>query len=344
MLASPEPTAQAVWEPHPAANHAPSAWTEDKFDGIRAQFHLGSGRAEIFTRDLRAITGQFADLARAARAYTGEAILDGEILAFEQGRKLTFFDLQKRLGRKTEDDLFSGASDIPVVFKAFDLLFLNGTSLLKRPLAERRLALESLTLPPGLEIAPIHRVASADEIEAAFQAARARGNEGLMIKDGASFYTPGRRGQAWLKYKKELATLDVVVVGAEQGHGKRSHVLSDYTFAVRDDKTGRLLTIGKAYSGLTDEEIEELTEHFTATTIAQHGRYREVSPEIVLEIAFDSIQPSDRHASGLAMRFPRIKAIRRDKTPDQIDTLVHARSLVAVTTHPETSQISHHQT
>ncbi|EDY18989.1 DNA ligase I, ATP-dependent Dnl1 [Chthoniobacter flavus Ellin428] len=334
MLASPEPTAQAVWS-RIAAHDAPAAWTEDKFDGIRAQIHLGSGRAEIFTRDLRQITGQFADLARAARSYPGEAILDGEILAYEQGRRLTFFDLQKRLGRKTEDDLFLGANDIPVVFKAFDLLYLNGTSLLKRPLAERRLALESLTLPPGLEVAPIHRVASAEEIEAAFQAARARGNEGLMIKDGASFYTPGRRGQAWLKFKKELATLDVVVVGAEQGHGKRSHVLSDYTFAVRDEVSGHLLTIGKAYSGLTDEEIEELTEHFTATTIARHGRYREVVPEIVLEIAFDSIQPSDRHASGLAMRFPRIKAIRRDKTPEQIDTIAHARRLVA------TEMVSH---
>lgn len=328
MLASPEPSAQAVWE-RIATGHAPSAWTEDKFDGIRAQIHLGQGRAEIFTRDLRQITGQFADLARAARSYSGEAILDGEILAYEQGRRLTFFDLQKRLGRKTEDDLFLGASDIPVVFKAFDLLYLNGTSLLKRPLTERRLALESLTLPAGLEVAPIHRVASAEDIEAAFQAARARGNEGLMIKDGASFYTPGRRGQAWLKFKKELATLDVVVVGAEQGHGKRSHVLSDYTFAVRDEVSGHLLTIGKAYSGLTDQEIEELTEHFTETTIARHGRYREVVPDIVLEIAFDSIQPSDRHASGLAMRFPRIKAIRRDKTPEQIDTLAHARRLVA---------------
>jgi len=328
MLASPEPTAQAVWS-RIAGTLAPGAWAEDKFDGIRAQLHIGAGRAEIFTRDLRHVTDQFADLARAAHAYSHEVILDGEILAYDAGRRLTFFDLQKRLGRKTEDDLFHSASDIPVVFKAFDLLLLDGAALLKRPLAERRLALESLVLPAGLEVAPIYRVASAADIEAAFQAARLRGNEGLMIKDGASLYTPGRRGQAWLKYKRELATLDVVVIGAEQGHGKRSHVLSDYTFAVRDDATGQLLTIGKAYSGLTDVEIEELTEHFIATTIARHGRYREVRPEIVLEIAFDSIQPSDRHASGLAMRFPRIKAIRRDKNPDQIDTLSHARSLTA---------------
>ena len=201
--------------------------------------------------------------------------------------------------------------------------------MLKEPLHERRRLLEQLPLPPGIEVAPTVQVHSAEAIEAAFQAARRRGNEGLMIKHAASTYTPGRRGLAWIKLKKELATLDCVVVGAEAGHGRRSHVLSDYTFAVRDDATGALLTIGKAYSGLTDEEIENLTEHFKATTIANHGRYREVRPDTVLEIAFDLVQPSTRHSSGLALRFPRIKAIRRDKSPADIDTLSFARSLVA---------------
>jgi DNA ligase-1 len=150
-----------------------------------------------------------------------------------------------------------------------------------------------------------------------------------MIKDPGSFYTPGARGMFWFKLKKELATLDVVVVGAEFGHGKRNNVLSDYTFAVRDETSGELLPIGKAYSGLTDVEIAELTEHFKQNTIVDHGRYREVKPEIVLEVAFNSIQPSTRHASGLALRFPRIKAIRRDKNVDAIDTLTYARELAA---------------
>ena len=149
-----------------------------------------------------------------------------------------------------------------------------------------------------------------------------------MVKDPESIYSPGRRGLFWFKLKKELATLDVVVVAAELGHGKRNHVLSDYTFAVRDESSGALLTIGKAYSGLTDLEIAELTEHFKQHTISNHGRYREVKPDTVLEIAFDSIQPSTRHESGLALRFPRIKAIRRDKTVDAIDTLAYARSLM----------------
>src|SRR5438477_12085374 len=149
-----------------------------------------------------------------------------------------------------------------------------------------------------------------------------------MIKDPESFYLLGARGMFWLKLKNELAKLDVVVVAAEFGHGTRNHVLSDYTFAVRDETTGELLTIGKAYSGLTDVEIAELTAHFEKQTIANHGRYREVKPDTVLEIAFDSIQPSTRHESGLALRFPRIKAIRRDKTVDAIDTLAYARSLM----------------
>ncbi|HEX5176239.1 MAG TPA: ATP-dependent DNA ligase, partial [Chthoniobacteraceae bacterium] len=321
MLASPEPDADAA-----AARIAGiDAWAEDKFDGIRAHLHAAGARVEIFTRDLRPVTDQFADLARAARAISHSVILDGEIVAFEAGRKLTFFDLQKRLGRKTEDDLFFGRSDIPVVYKVFDLLHCDGVSLLKTPLRERRARLAALALPAGLELAHTEKVSSAPEIERAFQAARRRGNEGLMIKDTASFYTPGRRGIAWLKIKKELATLDVVVVGAESGHGRRSHVLSDYTFAVRDDRTGALLTIGKAYSGLTDQEIEQLTEHFRAHTLVKHGRFREVRPDTVLEVAFDSVQPSSRHSSGLALRFPRIKAIRRDKSPAEIDTVSFAR-------------------
>jgi len=330
MLASPEPTAEAIWARF--ADNAAKAQTifvEDKFDGIRAQLHRGIDRVEIFSRDLRRMTDQFGELAERARSVEAEVILDGEIMAFEDGRKLTFFDLQKRLGRKSEGiDLFAAASaDVPVVFVAFDLVWVNGRSLLKAPLSERRELLRELALPPQFQVSEVSPAHSPEEIEQVFQAARLRLNEGLMVKDPASFYTPGRRGMFWFKLKKELATLDVVVVAAELGHGKRNHVLSDYTFAVRDDTTGQLLTIGKAYSGLTDVEIAELTEHFKQNTLAEHGRYRRVKPDVVLEIAFDSIQPSTRHESGLALRFPRIKAIRRDKTAEAIDTVSYARRL-----------------
>ena len=330
MLASPEPTAEAIWARFSDnAADATTIFVEDKFDGIRAQLHRGADRVEIFSRDLRRMTDQFHELTERALQLDGEVILDGEIMAFEHGRKLTFFDLQKRLGRKTEgNDLFAAASaDVPVVFVAFDLLWLNGRSLLKTPLRERRELLRGLNLPNQFQISEVSPAHSAAEIEEAFGLARRRMNEGLMVKDPESFYSPGRRGMFWFKLKKELATLDVVVVAAELGHGKRNHVLSDYTFAVRDDETGQLLPIGKAYSGLTDVEIAELTEHFNQNTIGERGRYREVKPDIVLEVAFDAVQPSRRHASGLALRFPRIKAIRRDKTVDAIDTLSYARKL-----------------
>jgi len=354
MLASPEATAEAIWGrfakespnesvdrpeaggcrsvPENPSRPGPAEtviYVEDKFDGIRAQLHRGADRVELFSRDLRRITGQFDEIVERARGFTDEVILDGEIVAFEQGKKLTFFDLQRRLGRKSDGaDLFAAPSaDVPVVYMAFDLLWLNGRSLLRTPLRERRELLHGLTIPRQFQLAEVSPARSAEEIESAFQMARRRLNEGLMIKDPKSKYTPGRRGLSWFKLKKELATLDVVVVAAELGHGKRNHVLSDYTFAVRDETTGQLLPIGKAYTGLTDVEIAELTEHFRRNTIRDRGRYLEVRPDTVLEIAFDSIQPSERHPSGLALRFPRIKAIRRDKTLDAIDTLGYARKL-----------------
>ncbi|MEY2538916.1 MAG: ligase 1 [Verrucomicrobiota bacterium] len=341
MLASPEPTAEAIWarfnveaassrfDSKETQDAASTLYVEDKFDGIRAQLHRNAERVEIFSRDLRRITDQFPELAARAGEFDADLILDGEIVAFDQGRRLTFFDLQKRLGRKSEGtDLFASPSaDVPVVFIAFDLLWLNGQSLLKTALHERRRLLRDIKLPPQFQVAEVFPAHSALEIERHFQEARKRANEGLMIKDPESSYSPGRRGMYWFKLKKELATLDVVVVAAELGHGKRNHVLSDYTFAVRDETNGNLLPIGKAYSGLTDVEIAELTEHFKRNTIVDRGRYREVKPDVVLEIAFNSIQPSTRHASGLALRFPRIKAIRRDKNVDSIDTLAYAREL-----------------
>jgi ATP-dependent DNA ligase I len=338
MLATPEPTAEAVWErfvdehlSDDTRGTAATVYVEDKFDGIRAQLHRNGQRVEIFSRDLRRITDQFPELAERAKEFEQELIVDGEIIAFQEGRRLTFFDLQKRLGRKSDiADLFdAAAADVPVAFVIFDLLWLNGRSLLKTPLRRRRERLGGLRLPRQFQTAEVWPAHSAAEIEQIFQQARRRLNEGLMIKDPESFYSPGRRGMFWFKLKRELATLDVVVVAAELGHGKRNNVLSDYTFAVRDEATGELLPIGKAYSGLTDAEIAELTEHFQQNTIADHGRYREVKPDIILEVAFNSIQPSTRHASGLALRFPRIKAIRRDKNVEAIDTLQYAQQLAA---------------
>ena len=326
MLAIPEPSATAIWERVTSDFPSRTAITESKYDGIRAQLHADKSRTKLYSRDLRDISDEFPELADLQ--FADQLILDGEILAFHQGKKLSFFDLQRRLGRKRTSDLFE-TDDVPVVYMAFDLLRLNGELLLKTPLRERRRKLNELIFSDRIKIAPIRLVSTLREVDEAYIAARSESHEGLMIKDPDSLYTPGRRGGNWIKFKKELATLDVVVVGAEEGHGKRSHVLSDYTFAVRDQETGLLETIGKAYSGLTDQEIENLTEHFMRTTLRRDHRFRQVIPEIVLEVAFDSVQQSDRHSSGLALRFPRIKRIRHDKTVEEIDTLQHARSIAA---------------
>ncbi len=325
MLASPEPTSAAV-----LARLAPPVWLEEKYDGIRCQLHKQGERIELYSRDLKRITAQFPDLARAAAALPADCILDGELLAWREGRALPFAELQKRLGRRG-DDFFLGA-EIPVTFSAYDLLWHAGESQLAAPLSARRARLVALLAAPipGLQLAPVQFAATAPEIDAAFLAARQRGNEGLMAKDPASPYSPGRRGLAWLKLKKAYATLDVVVTAVEYGHGKRRDVLSDYTFSVRDEENGdRLLTVGKAYSGLTDLEIAGLTEHFLAHTLSVEGRLRRVVPDTVLEIAFDSIQPSERHESGFALRFPRIARIRSDKSPAMIDTLATCRRLAA---------------
>lgn len=326
MLAGVEPDAEAAWSRFASAEtKAAAVWAEDKLDGIRAQIHHHQGQTEIFSREGRNITPAFPELIAALSAENRALVLDGEIVAWEGDRPRPFADLQKRLGRR-EPDLFLSA-DIPVRFLAFDLLFWQGQTLIGRPLQERRSLLESLPLTLPLAPAESRPVDSPKAIEAAFLAAKARGHEGLVLKNPDSPYTPGRRGLAWIKLKKALATLDVVIVAAQYGHGKRAGLLSDYTFAVRGP-AGQLLTIGKAYTGLKDAEIEELTAELLALETQRTGGKITVRPWIVLEIAFDSIRASDRHSSGLALRFPRIKRIRRDKTPDQIDTLETARALL----------------
>lgn len=307
-------------------------FVEDKFDGIRAQAHVQDGRVSIYSRTLDEISIRFPELLEPLAALPTDVIIDGEIITARGSEILPFSDLQKRLGRKTvSEDLLAST---PVVFVGWDLLYATGRVLIDDPLQARRARLEEIVGAPGdaervrLSQAKLFRAAAALDDE--FDAARARGNEGLMIKDPASRYKPGRRGREWLKLKKALATLDVVVTAVELGHGKRRNVLSDYTFAVRrSEADGELLNIGKAYSGLTDAEIAEMTEWFRAHTLQEyaHGRVRIVEPRVVLEVTFDRVQPSKRHKSGFALRFPRIVRLRPDKNADEIDTLEAVRTL-----------------
>ena len=306
---------------------------EDKYDGIRAQAHVRSGTAQLFSRRLNDISGAYPDVVSALPpATSGDAIFDGEILAMRDGRVLPFRMLQARLQRKTIDDAL--LQEIPVAYVAFDLLAAGSELLLDEPLHVRRARLAEVLVPGDrVVIAPYDAPADAgDDVNARFEAARSRGNEGLVFKRTDSPYAPGRRGKWWLKLKRELATIDAVVIAVEWGHGKRARVLSDYTFAVRD--RDRLAAIGKAYSGLSDTEIAELTpwflEHRLPAT-AQRPKARAfeipVDPKVVIEVAFDVIAPSDLHESGFALRFPRIVRIRDDKPPDEIDTLDRVREI-----------------
>jgi len=294
---------------------APPLIVEEKYDGIRAQAHWDGTHLAIFTRTLDEITPSFPELHDALRALGGRYIVDGEIVAW-RGGAIPFTHLQQRLRRKDPGVL---TAEIPVAMFVFDLLHLDGTDLLDRPLAERREALSHLRFGNDVQQAYATWAAGPADLAARFRESRDRGNEGLVIKRPESRYQPGRRGSQWVKLKEELATLDVVVVAAEHGHGKRAAVLSDVTFAVRDGD--RLAVVGKAYSGLTDQEIRRLTAWFRAHTVADRGRVKVVEPKIVLEIAFDAVTRSNRHDSGYALRFPRIKRIRDDKTPDEVNTV-----------------------
>jgi DNA ligase-1 len=335
------------------------AFLEDKYDGMRAQLHCGdagqAGRVAIYSRNREDVTESFPELeeafAKVRPEQDGALIFDGEILGWdlEQARALPFAVLGQRIGRKRVSN--GWRQQVPVVFMAFDLMYAGGELLLELPLRERRNKLEAVveelvervvspvivderaresqtvlfagTESAGVErlmISPSRLVESAEDIDRAYADARARANEGVMLKAAGSVYQPGRRGLAWLKLKRELATLDVVVTGAEFGHGKRAGILSDYTFAVRGPG-GELLNVGKAYSGLTDAEIAEMSAWMMEHTLEDQGYFRTVEPLMVLEVAFNNIMRSGRHASGFALRFPRILRIRTDKPVSEIDTV-----------------------
>src|SRR5437660_4114715 len=320
MLASPEEDAAAIMR-----RVGGEAWVEDKYDGIRGQLHKEGDRVVIYSRDLNEVTAAFPEVVAAAGAVPHDVLLDGELLAYKDGVVLPFFELQHRLGRKVVSAQL--LAEVPVIFVAFDVLYLDGRNLLTEPLRERRRLLEELDLPSPFMLAYLIRALDAAELDRIFDGARQRNNEGLMVKDPESRYTPGRRGLGWLKLKKALATLDVVVTGVEVGHGKRKNVLSDYTFAVYAEAADRLVNIGKAYSGLTDVEIAQMTEHFKSITLKDYGRYRLVQPEVILEVAFDAIMESGRHNSGYALRFPRIVRMRPDKAVRDIDTLANVAKM-----------------
>lgn len=342
MLASPAEDLEAI------SKQMPNEFAvEDKFDGIRAQVHISpaidsdekmhgaivhSTRVALFSRTLDEITGSFPDLVEPLATVlgnSGDFILDGEIVPMQDGKILPFQELQKRLGRKTLPPELLAA--VPIGFIAYDILYVNGEVLINEPYRDRQAKLAELPLDTTFVRRAVSQVfTDAAALDAEFIAARDRGNEGLMVKNLDSTYKPGRRGRDWLKVKRALATLDVVITAAEVGSGRRSKFLSDYTFAVRTSETdSTLLNVGKAYSGLTDAEVQELSDWCRAHTLQEfaHGKVRTVEAKIVLEVTFDRVQPSKRHKGGYALRFPRILRIRTDKPVEEIDTIETVRQL-----------------
>lgn len=296
---------------------------EYKYDGIRAQLHKIGGKAKIYSRRLEDITSAFPEIIDAALTHKDDFVLDGELVPIKNNKPLPFNELQRRLRRKNVDERI--INEIPVYYAAYDILYLNGSIMIEEVLTKRKEVLAGLTPNGFLMNTPFQLLDEEDRISQMFLESRSLGHEGLVLKDPDSTYHPGKRGRYWVKLKQELDTIDAVIVIAEYGHGKRAGVLSDYTFAVRDND--ELKTIGKAYSGLTDEEINAMTERLKSIMVRDEGYRIIVRPEIVLEIAFDSIQKSERHESGYALRFPRIKRIRNDKGVNDIDALDKVKSV-----------------
>ena len=294
MLASPAEDAAEI-----VRRLGDEVWVEDKYDGIRAQLHKLGDRTCACTAATSTMSARSSRRSsRRPGSLPWDGVLDGEVLGFKDGLSCPSSACRRGSAGSAQAAVLA---DIPVIYVAFDALAsVAGEDergartmepLLRVPLRERRAQLDELDLPTrrALRSPPPGRGPLRGRARAAFSDARARRNEGLMVKDPDSGYSPGRRGLGWLKMKKALATIDCVVVGVEVGHGKRHGVLSDYTFAVRDEASGELVNIGKAYSGLTDAEIAEMTQWFEAHTIARYGRYRQVEPTVVVEIAFDVI-------------------------------------------------------
>jgi DNA ligase 1 len=327
---------------------------EYKYDGIRLQMHKFDNKVRLFSRNLVDITYAFPELVKAAIESTirtpdtttihnqVDFILDGELIALKNDRPLHFQELQKRLRRKnvTEDI----TTEIPIYYIVYDIMYFKDNQVLKKSLLDRKNILSTISFKKPIINSSYKILDSVEQIIAIFNESKDIGHEGLVVKDPLSQYHPGKRGRYWMKLKKELDTIDAVIVIAEYGHGKRAGVLSDYTFAVIDEddddknlnnnnnnnnylENSRLKTIGKAYSGLTDKEIDEMTERLREIIIEDNGNRILVKPEIVLEVAFDTIQKSDRHNSGFALRFPRIKNIRTDKSLKDIDTLEKVRQI-----------------
>lgn len=308
----------------------PGHWlAEYKWDGIRGQLIVRGGAHFLWSRGEELMTDRFPELARARDVLPAGTVIDGEVLAWQGDRPLPFAALQTRIARKTVPRKL--LTQAPVILKAYDLLEDAGQDIRAMPLAERRARLEALVaaLPSDipLQLSPLLRFDDWDGLAQTRATARAAGAEGVMLKRAAAPYLAGRRKGDWWKWKLDPLTVDAVMIYAQAGHGRRATLYTDFTFAVWDGDA--LVPFAKAYSGLTDSEFREITQWVRRNTLQRFGPVRQVRPEHVFEIAFEGIQQSTRHKSGVALRFPRMARWRRDKPVAEANTLDDLRALLA---------------
>lgn len=306
----------------------PEDWVvEYKWDGIRGQLIKRNGEVFIWSRGEELVTPQFPELEEALQNIDGDFVIDGEILALKDGEVLNFNELQKRLNRKTITKKM--LEELPINVFAYDILEIDGEDLREKPLSERRQLLEDFldkNQPEKIKISEKITFENWDELDDIRNAAREINSEGLMLKQKNSVYHTGRKKGDWWKWKINPLTIDAVLIYAQKGSGRRSGHYTDYTFAVK--KEDKLVTIAKAYSGLTDKEIMEVSKFVTQNSLEKFGPVRTVKPELVFEIAFEGIGYSSRHKSGVALRFPRILRWRKDKTADEIDDIEEIKKLI----------------
>ncbi|HIE23655.1 MAG TPA: ATP-dependent DNA ligase, partial [Candidatus Korarchaeota archaeon] len=299
---------------------------EYKLDGIRLQMHARDGKIRAFTRRLTDVTDSLPDVVAQFSEIFGdrEIVADGEAIAISpEGRPLPFQFVSRRLRRKSE--IARSIQKIPLRLFLFDILHIDGKMLIDEPYSERRNLLESLVDKEWLVPAKVCEKEA--EVKDFLQEALDKGHEGLIAKRLDSAYTPGVRGKNWFKIKPVLATLDLVIVAAERGYGRRHRWLSDYYLAARDEETGRFLVVGKTFKGLTDQEFEMMTQRLRELAYYDDGHLVKVKPSVVVEVAFNEVQKSPKYESGLALRFARIISIRDDKTPEEANSIQNIRKL-----------------
>jgi DNA ligase 1 len=305
---------------------------EWKWDGIRGQLIRREGQTFIWSRGEELVTDRYPEVAEAAEGLPDGVVLDGELLPWKDGQVMPFAQLQRRIGRKNISKKM--LNEVPVVFLAYDLMEYDGEDIRETPLLRRRTTLETVVTTleqSSVKLSEIYEAATWDDLDEARQTSRDRFVEGFMLKRKDSPYRVGRKRGDWWKWKVEPYTIDAVLIYAQRGSGKRASLYTDYTFAVWDDSGAddvELVTFAKAYSGLTDEEIREVDRFVRNNTRERFGPVRTVKPKLVMELAFEGIQRSSRHKSGIAVRFPRILRWRRDKPIEEADTLSTIQALL----------------